>query len=123
MSSIDSTIAARNKKFNTLYLTDEYDNSLLLVRSWNRKGFYNIARYEVFTDGKVANRDGLIPDATFFTNEEVADMLTKSEERERRLENIESLMKEWIRFRQSWSAKSKSKHRKVSRLQKQEVAK
>lgn len=120
----NSSSAAKSKSLsligNTISIPDGYGNSYLLIRSWNRKGFYNIARREVLTDGKIPNRDGLIPDAIFFTNEEVADLLTESEERTRRLENIDSLLGEWLGLRRSRSRRTKQR---LHQLQRKEVAK
>jgi hypothetical protein len=116
VSDTENTSAALNKKFDSFSLTDKYGNTYLFVRSG--KGFFNIAKCEVLTDGHVDEDDGLVPNAILFSNEEVADLLTESEERARRLESIESLLEEWINLRRGRSRKAK--HR--LRLQKQEVA-
>lgn len=99
------TSAASNKKFDSLSLTDNYGNSYLFVRS--RKGFFNIAKCEVLTDGHIDENDGLVPKAILFTNEEVADLLAESEERARRLERIESLLEEWVNLRRGELRKAK----------------
>jgi hypothetical protein len=121
MIMTNNTSAALNKKFgDTFTLTDNYGNSHLFVRNWSRKGFFEIAKCEINTDGHIDDNDGLVPGAVLYTNEEVADLITESEERARRLENIESLLEEWINIRRSRSRKAKQKPRQ---LQKQEVSK
>ena len=117
MSSINHTSAAR---FNTFSLTDNLGNSYFFVRSLRKqKGFFNIAKCEVLIDGKVPDRDGLVPDAVFFTNEQVADLITQSEAHTQRLENVQSSLEQWIDLRCSRSRKAKQGK---LRLQKKEVS-
>jgi hypothetical protein len=120
LSSIINTSAASNKKFHSFTLTDGYGNSRLFVPRGNGKGFFEIARCEVLADGNVPNRDGVLPNAILWSNEEVADLLTEIESRERRLESIESLLKEWLGLRRARSRRAKQKPKQ---LQKKEVAK
>jgi hypothetical protein len=119
MSSIKNTSAALNKKFSdSITLTDNFGNSYLFVRRWSGKGFFNIAKCEVLTDGKILDRDGVVPDAVLFSNEEVAELVIESEERTKCLENIESLLEEWINLRRSRSRKA---NHRPNQLQKKEV--
>lgn len=120
MTDIDNTSATFNKKFHSFTLTDGYGNSRLFVPRGNGKGFFEIARREIPTDGRIPNRDGVILDAVLWSDEEVADLLTEIEERERRLKNIESLLEEWLGLRRSKSRRTKQR---LHRLQKKEVAK
>ena len=116
MSSIPSTSAV---KFNTLSLTDNFGNSYLFVRT--ERGFFNIAKCEVLTDGKVPDRDGsVVPNAIPFHDEEVAYLVAEAEARAEKLENIESLLERWIDLRRHRSRKAK---RGKLRLQKKEVSK
>jgi hypothetical protein len=122
-SSTNNISVASNKKVNpdTLFVT-AFGTSYLFVRTGKyAKGndrWFNIARCEINTDGHVDDNDGLIPDAVFYSNEEVAELVAQYEEHQERLAKAEASLREWIEFRRSWSRKGKRK----LRLQKQEVA-
>ena len=123
MSSINNTSASKNKKFDSFSLTDDIGNSYLFVRSFNqkRKGFFNIAKCEVLAKDKSIPKGyaGIIPDALWFSDEEVADLVAQVKQRAERLERAEAALREWIEFRRSWSRKAKQDGK--FRLQKNEV--
>lgn len=126
MSDINNTSASKNKKFDTFSLTDNDGNSYLFVRSFNqnqkRKGFFNIAKCGVLAKDKSIPKGyaGIIPNAVWFSDEEVAGLVAQEEERVERLGRAESLLREWIDFRRSWLRRP-TKGGKL-RLQKKEVA-
>ena len=111
-------------RFNTFSLTDNFGNSYLYVRTGKDKRtgkdrWFNITKREVFTDGNVPDRDGLIPDAVPVHPEEVAYVVAQAEVHQERLARAESALREWINFRNAWAMKGK---RKLA-IQKQEVVK
>jgi hypothetical protein len=53
--------------------------------------------------------DGVLLDAVRVSEEELADLLTESEEHQRRQARAKASLKEWIEFRQTWSRKRKRK--------------
>jgi hypothetical protein len=62
---------------------------------------------------------GIIPDAVWFSDEDVANLVAQEEERVERLERAEAALREWIDFRQAWSRKPSKKGK--LQLQKKEV--
>jgi hypothetical protein len=114
------TYSTNNKRFNTFSLSDNEGNSYLFVRSLGkRKGFFNIAKCEINSNGHIDDNDELIPDATWFSDEEVAELVGQSEKYQERLARAEAALREWIDFRNTWARKGR---RKLS-LQKKEVVK
>jgi hypothetical protein len=100
---VTSSYSAANQikiSSDTISVTDKFGNSCLFVRTWDR--WFNIAKCEV-------RPDGLIPDAVFFSNEEVDDLVAQSEEYQERLARTEASLRKWIDFRNAWSRKGKGK--------------
>lgn len=129
MSSINNTCAASYKKYDadSISLKDYSGNDYLFVRSLSgkKKGWFNIAQCPVSTDGRYPNRDGLVLGATWYSDEDVLDMLLDSEQTPEQLEQLERLDKllaAWIFIRRSVSGLASFK-RKVTRQKKEkEVA-
>ena len=120
MSDTKHNTPANNKKFNTFSLTDIEGISYFFVRSLGKRtGFFNISKYEVLAKDSNTPKGyaGIIPDAAWFSDEEVADLVAEEEARNQRLQRIETLLKEWIDIRRS---RSKSAKERLS-LQKKEV--
>jgi hypothetical protein len=84
------------------------------------KRFFDISDCQVQTNGGIGGNDGLVSDAVEVSAQEVADLVTESEERARRLESVESLLEQWINNRRALSRKA-TKYR--LQLQKHEVVK
>jgi hypothetical protein len=123
MTDIHRSSATSNKNFDDFPLIDIHGRKHRFRRSQNRKGYYDILDCYPLTDGRVPNRDGLLPDAIYYTNEEVADLITQAEERQRRLEKTEQSLKEYIEFRRSWFRKPGKGGKVRLQKQKKEVAK
>lgn len=120
MSSITSTSVALNKKiFDNFTVTDNFGNTYLFVRSG--KGFFNIAKCEVNTDGHIDDNDGLVPNAIPVHAEEVAYLVAQTEEYNRRLVSAEASLRDYVEFRRAWSRKPDKKGK--LQLQKKEVSK
>jgi hypothetical protein len=104
-------------------LTDNDGRNYPFVRSFNqkRKGWFNIAKCEIIAKDKSVPKGyaGIIPDAVWFSDEQVADLVAQVEERAERLERAEVALREWIAFRQAWSRKPNKKGK--LRLAKKEV--
>lgn len=121
MIVINNTYSTSNKRFNTFFLTDNEGNSYLFVRSLGkRKGFFNIAKREVIAKDKSIPKGyvGIIPDAVWYSDEQVAELVAASEEHQRRLVRAKASLKEWVAFRETWSRKGK----RLLQLQKREVS-
>jgi hypothetical protein len=118
MTDIHNSFTTSNKKFDDFQLIDIHGRNHRFRRARNGKGFFDILDCYPLTDGRVPGLDGVLPDAIYYTNEEVADFITQAEQRQARLERAESALREYIKFRQSWLRKGK---RKLS-LQKKEVS-
>jgi hypothetical protein len=103
-----STYSTKNKKFDNFTVTDNLGNIYLFVRS--SKGFFNIAKCEI-------NTDGLIPNAVWYSDEEVAELVAQHEEHNERLAKAKKSLTEYVNFRNAWSRKGKRK----LKLQKQEA--
>jgi hypothetical protein len=121
--SNDNTTSFKN--LHTFRLSDNFGNSYFFVRSFNRnrKGFFNIAKCEILAKDKSIPKGyaGIIPDAAWFSDEQVAELVGQQKERTERLERVESLLWEYIDFRQSCLRKPSKKGK--LRLQKTEVSK
>ena len=118
MSDTKNISASKYKNCDNFTVTDNFGNTYLFVRSG--KGFFNIAKCEVNTDGHIDDNDGLIPNAVPYHPEEVAYLVAEAEERQRCLESIESLVEELIDVRRSKSRKAKAG---LKQIQRKEVAK
>jgi hypothetical protein len=119
MNDANNTSKSQNKNFDDFLLMDIHGRNHRFRRTRNGKGYFDILDCYPLTDGRVPGLDGVLPDAIYFTNEEVADFITQAEQRQARLERAESALRERIDFRNAWARKSK---RKLS-LQKKEVVK
>src|SRR5918996_3977353 len=106
MIMTSNTCAANNKNFDDIPLTDIHGRKHYFKRASNKPGYFDIQDCQPLIDGRVPGRDGVLPSAVYYTNEEVADFITQAEVRQRRLEDAEAALRGWIEFRQAWSRKA-----------------
>ena len=90
--------------------------SHFFIRTESR--FYEIADCRVLTDGEVPDHDGLLPNAKRVSDEKVAELVAKEQERQQHLESG-ILLRERFPLRQAWSRKA---GRSNLRLKKKEVS-
>lgn len=93
-----------------------------LIRSLRpKKGFFDISECKIPTDNEIPGFDGVLINAKWYSNEEIADLLTELEEYDdKRLESVELSLREWIDIRRSRSRKARGKPKQ---FQKQEIVK
>lgn len=110
--------AAGDKKFDDFYLTDSNHKKHRFVRSSRKKkGFFDVEGYPVLTDRSIEGNNGVVPDAIWYSDEEVAELVAQHEEYQGRLKRAETSLRQWVDFRESWSRNGRRK----LKLQRKEV--
>jgi hypothetical protein len=74
------------------------------------KRFFDITycRQQPLIDGQIDSNDGIMLDAVEVPVQEVADLVTEVEIRQKQLQDVETLLREWNHIRRAGTRKSKS---------------
>ncbi len=114
---------AKHKSVFQIYDESDGTHHIFIRPVGSANGWYDIAdEYgHISTDGENPNMDNVLINAKHVSDEYVAELVAKDEERQERLKRAESALREYVEFRKSWLRKP-NRQGKV-RLQMKEVSK
>ena len=119
----NNSSVAKHKSVFQIYDESDATHHIFIRPVGSANRWYDIAgEYgHISTDGENPNMDNVLINAKHVSDEYVAELVAKDEQRRQRLERVEAALRQYVEFRESWLRKPNRLGK--LRLQKKEVSK